>query len=77
MKGELNLVKVIEYSYPSDANFLLVKVDDADRRYQELLENGIVVRNRTKQTSCSNCLRFTIGSEQENNRLIKVLNELK
>ncbi|MDT7831730.1 histidinol-phosphate transaminase [Flavobacteriaceae bacterium S356] len=77
MINNLSLVKVIEKSYPSDANFLLVKVDDADKRYQELLEKGIVVRNRTKQIMCSNCLRLTIGSEQENNRLIKVLNELK
>lgn len=70
---KLDFVKKI---YKSDANFLLVKVDNADLRYNQLLENGIVVRNRSNQTLCQNCLRITIGTKNENTSLIKTLNEL-
>ncbi|MBK9149622.1 MAG: histidinol-phosphate transaminase [Saprospiraceae bacterium] len=56
--------------YPSDANFLLVKVDDADQMYQFLLGKNIVVRNRNKAYGCSNCLRITIGNSQENEQLL-------
>ncbi|WP_299433553.1 histidinol-phosphate transaminase [uncultured Maribacter sp.] len=66
-------VKVI---YTTNANFVLVKVDDATKRYNQLLEKGIVVRNRTTQALCENTLRFTIGTTQENNALIKALKEL-
>ena len=70
---KLDFVKKI---YKSDANFLLVKVDNADLRYNQLLENGIVVRNRSNQPLCQNCLRITIGTKNENTSLIKTLNEL-
>lgn len=62
--------------YATNANFVLVKVDDATKRYNQLLEKGIVVRNRTTQALCENTLRFTIGTTQENNALIKALKEL-
>ena len=67
---EIELVKEI---YASDANFLLVRVDDANKRYNQLIEQGIVVRNRSNQVLCENCLRFTIGTKQENEKLLKVL----
>ena len=67
----------VENVYPSDANFLLVKVDDANKRYNELLDQNIVVRNRHNQPGCENCLRFTIGTPAENEYLIETLNELK
>jgi histidinol-phosphate aminotransferase len=70
---KLDFVKKI---YKSDANFLLVKVDNADLRYNQLLEKGIVVRNRSNQPLCQNCLRITIGTKNENTCLIKMLNEL-
>ena len=70
---KLDFVKKI---YKSDANFLLVKVDDADLRYNQLLNNGIIVRNRSNQQLCQNCLRITIGTKIENKSLIKTLNEL-
>lgn len=76
MTGALNDISLVKYIYPSDANFLLVKVDDADKRYNELIEKGIVVRNRSTQILCDNCLRFTIGTEKENNKLIKTLRAL-
>lgn len=59
--------------YPSDANFLLVKFHNADELYQQLTQQGIIVRNRSKELHCDNCLRITVGTEQENNRLVQVL----
>lgn len=70
---KLTEVKFIKNIYPSDANFLLVKVDDVNKRYAQLIANGIVVRNRTNQPLCNNCLRFTVGTNLENKRLIEVL----
>ena len=72
----LDQVDFIEKVYPSDANFILIKVDNANERYNQLLEKGIVVRNRTTQSLCENTLRFTIGTKKENEKLISVLKEL-
>ena len=72
----LEKLDFVEKIYKSDANFLLVKVDNADLRYNQLLERGIVVRNRSNQPLCQNCLRITIGTKNENTSLIKTLNEL-
>lgn len=69
-------VGFIEKVYPSDANFILVKVDDANNRYAQILERGVVVRNRTTQPLCENTLRFTVGTSEENERLIEVLKSL-
>lgn len=76
MIAELGQIDFIEKIYPSDANFLLVKVDDAPKRYSQLLDNGIVVRNRTNQILCENCLRISIGTSNENRILIKTLKTL-
>jgi len=70
-------VEVIEKTYPSEANFILVKVDDAAKRYTELLKKGIVVRNRSNQPLCENTLRLTIGTTEENEQLIEALMTLK
>ena len=59
--------------YPSDANFLLVNVDDADALYKELVKQGIVVRNRNNVMKCQGCLRITIGTPEENNILLAAL----
>jgi len=59
--------------YPSNANFMLVEVTDANKIYGYLLDKGIVVRNRTTQPGCSNCLRITVGTQAENEKLIQVL----
>ena len=66
-------VSYIEKIYESDANFILIKVDDAAKRYSELLDMGIVIRNRTTQPLCENTLRLTVGTSEENDRLIKAL----
>ena len=63
--------------YPSDANFILIKVDDANKRYDELLRHGIVIRNRTTQLGCENCLRISLGTPAENKQLLTLLNTLK
>lgn len=69
--NELSFVKTI---FPSDANFLLVEMEDADSIYESLCNVGIIVRNRSKLIE--NCLRITIGSEEENARLINALKYL-
>jgi histidinol-phosphate aminotransferase len=66
----------IEHIYPSQSNFLLCKVDNANYRYKQLLEQKIVVRNRTNQHLCENCLRFTVGTPEQNQTLLKVLKQL-
>ncbi|MEL4308433.1 histidinol-phosphate transaminase [Joostella sp. CR20] len=73
---ELLQVVFVKKVYTSNANFVLVKVDDANARYQELLEKGIVIRNRSTQPLCENTLRFTVGTSSENKKLIKALKEL-
>lgn len=72
----LNEISFIHNAYSSDANFILVKVDNATSRYKQLLERGIVVRNRTKQPLCKNTLRLTIGTEEENRKLMNALKEI-
>lgn len=72
----LSEISFISKIYPSDANFVLAKVDDASKRYNQLLEKGIVVRNRTTQPLCENTLRFTIGTPEENTLLITALKSL-
>jgi histidinol-phosphate aminotransferase len=70
-------VNFIQKVFASDANFILIKVDDANKRYDQLLNKGIVIRNRSSQPLCDNCLRITIGTEEENNQLINVLKSMQ
>jgi histidinol-phosphate aminotransferase len=72
----LNELSFIIKAYPSDSNFILIKVDDADLRYKQLIEKGFVLRNRSKELMCDNCLRITIGTPYENELLIKNFKEL-
>jgi histidinol-phosphate aminotransferase len=76
LENQLLNIDFVEKVYPSDANFLLVRVDDANKRYAELIEYDIVVRNRSQQKGCENCLRFSVGTPQENRILIETLNRL-
>ena len=78
LKKELECcVNYIEKVYESDANFLLIKVDDANKRYQELIEYGVVIRNRTTQPLCENCLRISVGICEENQVLIRALKAIQ
>ena len=70
---DLEEISFIVKVYPSDANFLLVKVDNAIVRYHQLIEHEIIVRNRTNLPLCENCLRFTVGTKEENKKLMNTL----
>jgi histidinol-phosphate aminotransferase len=71
--GEL---KICDKVYPTDANFFLAKVVDAQKIYDYLVDNGIIVRNRTRVSLCQNCLRITIGTREENNELLGALRNM-
>lgn len=74
--SELKAISFVSKIYPSNANFVLAKVDDATKRYNQLIEKGIVIRNRTTQPGCENCLRFTVGTAQENEILINAMKNI-
>ncbi len=76
LESVLRQLPFVKHTYPSDSNFILVKVDDAEKRYEQLLLRGIVVRNRSSQPLCENTLRFTVGTPSENLKLIVVLKSL-
>ena len=63
--------------WPSDANFLLVEVDDARGLYDELLDAQVIVRDRSKVLGCAGCLRISVGTPQENDKVISVIGGLK
>lgn len=75
LASQLAMLDVVQHIYPSDANFILVKVSDADRIYSWLRDNGVVVRNRNRVTLCQGCLRITVGTDEENQLLIDKLTE--
>ena len=66
-----------EKVFPSDANFFLARVSDANAIYKYLVGEGIIVRNRNSVTLCGNCLRITVGTPEENNTLIEALKRWK
>jgi histidinol-phosphate aminotransferase len=65
----------VEKVYPSDANFLLVRVIDPGRLYRFLMDRGIIVRNRSSAPLCNGCLRITVGTEEENHSLVNALGD--
>lgn len=67
---------VCEEVYPTDANFFLAKVTDAQGIYDYLVSKGIIVRNRTRVRLCKDCLRITIGSKSENSELLSAMRSL-
>jgi histidinol-phosphate aminotransferase len=67
----------VKQVYPSDANFILVRVNDANATYRYLVDRKVIVRNRHTVSLCENCLRITIGSPEENNVLVCALKEMK
>ena len=69
-------LRICQQVYPSDANFFLAKVDDAQQTYDYLVDRGIIVRNRTRVKLCQNCLRITIGTKDENNELLGALRSM-
>jgi histidinol-phosphate aminotransferase len=73
---KLKSLVFVEKIYETDANFILIKVDDATKRYAQLIKKGIVIRNRTTQPLCENTLRLTVGTKKENKELMKALKEI-
>ena len=73
---QLNKMAKVKKIFPSSANFVLVRIDDADNVYQKLVDKGIIVRNRSKITLCDGCLRITVGREDENKNLINALSQI-
>ena len=71
----LGSLRCVKYIYPTDANFVLVRVSDADAIYDYLRAGGIIVRNRNRVEKCLGCLRITVGTAEENEKLINALNE--
>jgi histidinol-phosphate aminotransferase len=64
----------IEKVFPSDSNFLLVKMKEPRKVYQYLVDRKLIVRDRSKVSLCEGCLRVTVGSQIENEKLVKLLN---
>jgi len=70
------LLPICKKVFPTDANFFLARMNDAQKTYDYLVDCGIIVRNRTRVQLCHNCLRVTIGTKSENNELIAALRQM-
>lgn len=77
MIDAFRLLPICEKVFPTDANFFLARMSDAQAIYDYLVDKGIIVRNRTRITLCQNCLRITIGTKTENNELLSALRQYK
>ena len=73
LQEQLKQLSFIQKIYPSDANFILIKTDNADELYQYLSAEKIIVRNRSKEPLCENCIRVTVGTPGENEILLETL----
>lgn len=73
LAAELSAIPVVREIYPSDANFLLFRVDDADDLYAWLRDNGVIVRNRNRVHKCAGCIRVTVGNDEEDRIFIEKL----
>lgn len=76
LKKQLQELSHVQYIYPSDANFLLVKINKPREMYEALVDMGIIVRDRGNVILCEGCLRITVGTPEENKRLIAAMKEL-
>lgn len=77
LEKALKRIPLVQKIYPSHANFLLVKVPAAKEMYDYLTDEKIIVRDRSKVTLCDNCLRITVGTPEENLRLLKAMSEFQ
>jgi histidinol-phosphate aminotransferase len=73
LAGKISRLSSVLNVYPSEANFLLVKIKDARKVYEMLLSKGIVVRDRSSAPGCEDCLRITVGTKEQNEKLISTL----
>jgi histidinol-phosphate aminotransferase len=77
MLNELRRLSFVKKVFPSQANFILIRVENANRLYDYIIDNGIVIRNRTTVTLLENCLRISIGTPEENQQLLEVLKKFQ
>ncbi|KAA3614681.1 MAG: histidinol-phosphate transaminase [Calditrichaeota bacterium] len=77
LEENLKELRNVQEVFPSDSNFLLVRFSDAKNVYQKLLQKQIIVRDRSSLIHCENCLRITVGTELENQKLINTLKEIE
>lgn len=75
LKEALEGLSLVQHVYPSDANFLLVKIKQARQIYNYLIDNKIIVRDRSKVVLCEDCLRITVGTHDENKILLDALSK--
>jgi histidinol-phosphate aminotransferase len=76
MAGKISRLSSVLNVYPSEANFLLVKIKEARKVYEMLLNKGIVVRDRSSAQGCTDCLRITVGTKEQNEKLIDTLGHI-
>lgn len=76
LRLELEALPSVKKVFPSDANFLLVRIEDAEEKYEKLKGRGIITRLRSKELNCASCLRITVGSRVENDELLDALKEM-
>lgn len=76
LSNELAALAMVKKVYPSDANFILIEVEDALNTYNSLVDQGIIIRDRSKVALCEGCLRITIGTSEENETLLNTLKTL-
>jgi len=77
LSADLEALSSVKQVYPSDANFILVEIDEALNTYNTLVEQGIIVRDRSKVTLCEGCLRITVGTPEENQTLLSAIKNIK
>ncbi len=75
LSRELRGFSFVKHVYPSDTNFILLRVTDPKALYRFLMEKGIIVRDRSSVLHCADCLRITVGTEGENDQLLRILSE--
>ena len=76
MEQAIAKLPVVRHIYPSDANFLLVRFDEPRMIYELLVKEGIIVRDRSSIRGCAGCLRITVGTPEENKKVIEILSKL-
>ena len=76
LQVELEQLSLVKKVYPSDANFVLVQVNNAGLLYEKLIQHKIIIRNRSNLIHCDNCVRITVGTAEENKNLIKAMKSL-
>jgi histidinol-phosphate aminotransferase len=73
LAAQLGTLPNVQHVFPSDANFLLVRFDEAHSVFEQLIDSKVIVRDRSRVTRCEDCLRITVGTQEENARLLDVL----